>query len=218
MRQQSCRGPRGSLGIPCCHPQSSEGRARQDCLATGRPALGAGRCSGGVDAGRRALSRRHLARQRPKRGSEPKINLGKGGRGIENTDMSVLGKRRAEGLDAGGHKLQPAAASTASHQHHWRSHTTRPVTGRVGSSPPAAVLSHSTKTQAHGLWALPWHSQAAGHSGLPSAAAAGTPLKTTYSRLSQLGLRGKPDFPLSPGSASAESLSLWPLFLGQRVT
>lgn len=147
----------------------------------------------GVGAGELALSRSHLAQQRPKRGSKPKISLGKGGRGIENTDTKVLGKRRSEGLDAGGHKPQPAAASTALHQHRRRSHNARPATSRVGSSPPAAVLSHDTKTQAHGIWALPWHSQAAGHSSLPSAAAAGTPLKTC-SRLSQLGFRGKPNF------------------------
>lgn len=172
----------------------------------------------GVDAGERALSRSRLAQQWPKRGEEPKINLGKGGRGIENIDTNVLGKGRAEGLDAGGHKPQPAAASTASRQHRQRSHSARPATSGVGSSPPAAVLSHSAETWAHGTRALLWHGQAAGHSSLPSAAAAGTPLKTTRFHLSQLGLRGKPNFSLSPGSTSTEGLLLWSLFLGQRVT
>lgn len=36
--------------------------------------------------------------------------------------------------------------------------------------------------------------------------------------LSQLRCREKPDFPLSSGSTWAEGLSLWSLFLGQRVT
>lgn len=83
-------------------------------------------------------------------GQNPKQVWGRVGEGWK-TDTNVLGKWRTEGPAAGGHKPQPAAASTVSHQ---RPHSARPATSQAGSSSPATVLSHSTKTLAQGIWAL----------------------------------------------------------------
>lgn len=135
-------GEPGCAGRGCCWPQSSEGRARQEL--PGHASASSGNWAG---------CRRMGSVQEPPRSAtakawvRTKVSLGKGGRGIENTDTNVLGKRRAQGLDVGGHKPQPAAASTASRQHRRCSHNARPATGRVGSPPPATVLSHGAETQ-----------------------------------------------------------------------
>lgn len=129
-------------------------------------------------------------------------------------NMNISGKHRAEGPDTGGHKPQPAVASTASHGHCQCSHKARPIPSWVGSFPPVTVLSQGAETEVtrsgccHGVVRQLSTPDSLWLQGLLQ----------TGSCLSQLRRREKPDFPLSPGSTCAEGLSLWSLFLGQKVT
>lgn len=136
------------------------------------------------------------------------------GRRIENRDMNIPGKHKAEGPYSGGHKPQPAVASTASHGHCQRSHNARPIPSWVGSFPPVTVLSQGAEPEAMAFGCC---------HGMVRQLSTPDPLLLqellqTGSCLSQLRRREKPDFPLSPGSTWAEGSSLWSLFLGQRVT
>lgn len=121
IQQQSCRGPLGSQATwGRCHlPQELSQH-----WALGSAAWGGCRSSPVLEP---------PCQEWPKSGLRPKMSLGKGGRRIENTDMNIPGKHGTEGPDAGGHKPQPAVASTASHGHCQRSHNARPIPNCVGS-------------------------------------------------------------------------------------
>lgn len=132
----------------------------------------------------------------------------------ENRNKNIPGKHRAEGLDTGAYKPQPAAASTASHGHCQRSHKARPSPSWVGSFPLVIVLSQGAETEVTMSGCC--HGMVRQLSTPDSLLLQG--LLQTGSCLSQLRCREKPDFPLSPGSTWTEGLSLWSLFLGQKVT
>lgn len=175
------------------------------------PAPGTGHCSGGWMQ-KRLCPGATLLRM-VKAWVRTKNEFGEGKR-TENTDMNIPGKHKAEGPDAGGHKPQPAAASTASHGHGQHSQNTRPIPSWVGSFPPVTVLSQGAETEAVASGCC--HGMVRQLSTPDSLLLQG--LLQTGSCLSQLRRREKPDFPLSPGSTWAEGSSLWSLFLGQRVT
>lgn len=125
--------------------------------------------------------------------------------------MTVLGKHRAEGLrtqDTSHSQLRPA-----------QPHTSGTSVPTPGPPLPGGLCPFCCSPQPRHGDTGPGRLRVAmaqgGSSGSPGAA--GTLLETRQFCLSQLRLRGKPNFRLSRGSTSAKGFSLGSLFLGQRV-